>query len=1528
MDGNMQQRSRSSDMSPKNDDSDPDSISITSTVGPEDPSDTEYVVEDVHAEGEKEVDGERKKVFLVEWANFPLDECTWEPLDNLSAELADQWEEKKATHDPSVAKEFEEKYEAAYKVALEAARQLHRRRNAKRRRKGKPTTGFYFRGNKQSDSEDDVGLVEEDPDSESEPSGDSDNDGDLDEAEEENVVDHRATAALEKSKSSSEAKMLKASRPPNRVFTYQVDQTLSTRTHAEKTTANGKRTDSHPSHSSKTPTGSGGPKQDQRQKASKRASRDRELPSRTGYQGSAQRSSAGDLATRPIEPVKTKSSNIKPALSRSVRPGTLDAIASAGTATSAKVPRPGSASAAASLQVADKAPLTGRKSVGKKSSNLPVDIFAAGKKPRSRTGIGEIEVNPDREGKLYSRVNQKRKSELRSRERDDQGPPIHKVAPALFAPGSLAKKTQPGQQEQASRDLDESEGTRSQEVKQKPLAQQEQSSTGLDHSEVEPMESAEDPQEQRSTAPSLQVAGSSNRGLAVASTNPVQGTKRKSTLISVADRSNKKAKTVRFTGVEFEPSTMQEPSTFQHSSTLFGERLPTQEEKEEKEEEESPMEGSTKITEDGGLFVDDADSPRGLPICPSTPSESGLTKSSAGTYRTNKGQSVSKKIKLSTSPTSILDVTFDSIPTSDISDADQQWLHDFLGTDCLDVGHMFLAESLITRVPTLAEFRPLCAGLVSSDNGADSLEVVADHLRVGSSGLFLAQAQFNLVLFPTKCAEFEKLIDFGGEPTSPENVALKYLMFSSATPIFRLMRPSSNTVEGLQAFVGKEKLLLFPTILGMQFSQLIAPSDKNKKKLWHFYLAFPQRAIEWHNSIGSWLSIRDPTCNIYTNFDSGSWRAFLEVVRRERGVVIIHEALVPFIRRFHHIHKLLIKTPIAFWQFTESMDFNPPRPLVSLDIVPVLSTRFSRMFPIGSVILVTPSFLVTEPQEAYKLLKWFFDARAKFPRNKLVVAHNIVEYLSDLSGQKIDLRARLEHTLWKQKRPLNVAMDKNSAALTDEDLAARQKTWFYMDWWLSQQVDRDIPYSENNSVIFADRSIDPNDEQSLVNWFGWWSMAHIQDYRKFYVVGSSSKLPTVEYTLTSRSCRKINIPRYDRSVVNDPDEATRIALRKSGNLKTQNESQTPDFQSICFQDDENQMRPWLTDRDRSWFQFLYNNPVSWADAEMADHFDDSAMHFATIKQWWDSLPPWTAKQNTHAAFFYTISEEWHPESFPRGIKPRRHPWLAIWRPADCHKPELLLQGRTELIIWDVRAGDELEGNHTLRLQDLTWMQRALVEHIQNHAHEKNPHSYLERVWMGGFEAQRAGLVSTLPVDTTAEFILNHMMPNLFNTLPAAKFHMHGLNYRQVLMLSENRPSSARTEEQSKTELGFGDDNDPDTRIIFHPPRGSEVLKPDTSKCTNSLYEASRLARLRNPHVKETIFTYPPTMTWYQQQMTEGRHFEHIMVAEWEKVFQAMQVGTDRSASLSQSATSERAPQKPSRSGSFGSVSSNHSSSTY
>lgn len=1407
-------------------DDDSDSISLTSDDDEVYDPDTEFVVEDIHCARVDPADGILK--YLVEWSNFPLDECTWEPESEISEILKQSWEEKKAAQDPRVAQEFEKKYEAAFNGVLNKRRERHRRRNAKRRRLGLEETKFCFRGHIYPDSEDDTELANgPNNESYSDSGAAADSDSDSEEAQEDSTIDHKAENTVQSGKPSSQTK-IQASPRPNRIFT--VDPSAS----RAKSGAGNDRNLSRQEPPPTTPTGTSIFPAKARSNSSTSSQQRNQQPT-TGYQGSARRASTGTTQAK----------------SAPTRAG------SSGSA-SAKVPTSTSTLAKKGL-------------TAKKSGKAPIaatNIFIGGKKRQPKQNLASAMVDPSKGPKFFTLHRFRRKAELRSRDHDDQAPDVSKVADQLFNINQIPPPRQAsGQNAKQSGDGDAD-------------------ADGMSFDLTD------------------EVRTSGVRRSSTSASEPKSALLKRSSFDFDPERSKKRAKTVRFTGKDGDP--------FMSEPVDIGELPPP----------------TRRIR---------SPPPPGSPSPPPEPK----TKVSLATYHSRIVQKVEKKLILAAGNRSLY-VTFHDIPKDSSRETDQQWLREFCGADHLQIGHTVLAESIIAQLSQLRGQDPysrqahdiLCHGKITSAN-SESLEVLSEHLRVSHSGLFTSHENYNLVIYPTRCDGFQ-MSALGIESPNTPGVALRHFVFRSSHNIFRLIRPPSALPNQLApAAVGKGQKAVFRSLFGMRYGKLIA--GPREKKDHHFFLVFPDAAVDWYRSISCWLNECNPHCKIYTSFDPGSWSAFLEKANSQCGVVVIHETAVDFVRRFPSVAEILqTDNNYNFWRFSATMGLQQARSSEG-SATRLTPDVFTRIFPMGKAILVTPSFLVCEPQKTLHLFEWFFGNQTMYSSNKLVTTYNVVDFLRDLAKEANQLQARLKEERWMYMSELDAADERNALGLSDQDLIARGKAWVMAEDWLSASMERNGVFSEENHVIFADRCIDPNDEQSLVNWFGWWSLVKVDQYRKFYVIGSG---PAAKQTrqhgteLLSRAYRTVAVPIYDRSVVNDPNEALRAVLKQDvdsaenapagGDGRQIGQVPTVSFQSHTFANNDRSIQYFLREKDGGGSTRIYGFTVSWADFGMADHFGDPTMEFATLKQWFTWPYPWLGDSrqsfNTYIAFFYTIQEDWDPSKFPRGLKPKRHPWLAIYRPWEPHlKWERYKHGKMELIFWDVRAGNELEANHSLRLSDLNWMQREVVKFVQVHGPEKNPGSRVDRVWLGGFRAHQQQLNSLLPADMTAEFLESlSKMPQLKWKLPSSDGFMRQNGWREVSLVdtptgpragltNTNVSSRDGTDGQDSTE------GSEDSRIVFHPPRGSSVIGPPrSSKCTNDLFEQARLARLRNGKASSMSFTFKPTMEWYADLVAEGRQYEHIYVDRWEKVFDQLRVGQKKSR---QAGAASR----------MSSVSSNHSS---
>jgi chromo domain-containing protein 1 len=310
---------------------------------------------------------------------------------------------------------------------------------------------------------------------------------------------------------------------------------------------------------------------------------------------------------------------------------------------------------------------------------------------------------------------------------------------------------------------------------------------------------------------------------------------------------------------------------------------------------------------------------------------------------------------------------------------------------------------------------------------------------------------------------------------------------------------------------------------------------------------------------------------------------------------------------------------------------------------------------------------------------------------------------------------------------------------------------------------------------------------------------------------------------------------------------------------------------------------------------------------MADHFGDFRLTgYKRLADWFAFSWPFVnpppsgvkSKFNTYIGFFYTIAEDWNPDNFPPGKKPKLHPWLAIYRPVNPHfKPFI----KTELIIWDPVSRGKFLGEKLPNENDLTDMQRRLIQYVREEGPQKNPDMTLDRVWLGGFDDPQR-FSSPYPIDMTLEF-LRWLTDDLKEFLPAREKQMLNRGYRAVVLKDGDMPSSQHhlgleepLLEDHRMDIDEPQDDDDyipedeDTRIIFHPPRGRPLQSSGRSKCSNRLHDEARLARARDKTAVTMIYEFKPTLEWYNEQKAEGRGFEHINVDSWQPIFNRFRIG--------------------------------------
>ncbi|RYP68002.1 hypothetical protein DL771_006925 [Monosporascus sp. 5C6A] len=479
--------------------------------------------------------------------------------------------------------------------------------------------------------------------------------------------------------------------------------------------------------------------------------------------------------------------------------------------------------------------------------------------------------------------------------------------------------------------------------------------------------------------------------------------------------------------------------------------------------------------------------------------------------------------------------------------------------------------------------------------------------------------------------------------------------------------------------------------------------------------------------------------------------------------------------------------------------------------------------------------------------------------------------------------------------------------LTKERLDALARAWQILRKIMSDFGDEEA-HIDVRRVMWAPREINPNDEQSLVNWFFWWSTVSLDRHRRFYVLGSNAKLK-------DRAYRTVRVPNYAPDQIlnlNELQEKNRAKKEAEeeqmlafweGQTEEQNPGAMPDtdshnskadnrttefctnaspiggrasltsqngrgFPSKLFKSDRaDELQTWL----RNLNQELYTTwstpfwqPVSWQDIPMADHFGDHRCDYANFTHWLSRCAKFRRAKNTWAGLFYTPGGDWDPTKPASSYK--RHPWVAVLRPVNPHFNE---EGwaATELLIWDLSVERET---------DLSDMQIGLVNFVRREISKVAPEYFLHRVW---FSNRKHSDVSDYdhPLDITC-VQLRAMLSEAKFWLPPFDGVLRTRGWTEV-------PSSYVADKlgQDENPIGPGGHQQPfpthysdktePVAYVWLPPRGTTKQ----FRCYNDLYEAAYQNRVKDSTCREFRYSYRPTLEWYEEQKKEGRHCTHICV---------------------------------------------------
>lgn len=377
---------------------------------------------------------------------------------------------------------------------------------------------------------------------------------------------------------------------------------------------------------------------------------------------------------------------------------------------------------------------------------------------------------------------------------------------------------------------------------------------------------------------------------------------------------------------------------------------------------------------------------------------------------------------------------------------------------------------------------------------------VSQQLRISSGGLLSSCTDFLILVYPP--AEEWSFMDSEAAQCSSD-VPLRYLIYQTSLEIGRAL--ASPVGERPSEYRRK----LVKNIHELSFTKLLPKQIKNKT--YHFYLLFPPSASGTARFLSSWLSdvYSHRLCKIYSSQTEGSWDSFVSKKEIEFGTVLIHESVLATIAELPSLQKVIAGPPYRsnnFWYINDSCSpypcFSPP-PGSRLGQITA-----TRLLPHGQAILLTPSFIIAEPERAVQIIRWFRDKLKASVADtyKLVCCFKVSDYLLDLALDKSS-----ERDDFHEKHRDNPSKDAlaEQAGLSWRASEARFSCHKYISELLSIDGTDEYPclynldlLDESSPVVYADEIIDPEDEPALVTWFAGWAMTKLDRFRKFTVFGT------------------------------------------------------------------------------------------------------------------------------------------------------------------------------------------------------------------------------------------------------------------------------------------------------------------------------------------------------------------------------------------------------------------------------------------
>ncbi|TLD28470.1 hypothetical protein PspLS_03169 [Pyricularia sp. CBS 133598] len=1424
-------------------DDDIDDVSTTSTVidyfrsegqgESEDPENMDLDVEDPEKLWEIEaVAAERrnragKMRYLVHWVGFPIYRSTWEVAENFPGDGLDNWEETKAEIAEGLKEPFKKEI-LRWRDAVTMQNEKRLKRNAKRKRLGLPSKSLYdYEQPFRTDWEMDLDELDDGDSATDKRSQTAEKAGEIivcdsssDEAEEDNTVDDAGSRRILETRQPQQR--------TNRVFKGIVDSSTSTgfRNNASGTNASasnqpqkrantgGKSQASSslppnqsitssrpPSTLSKPHVVTAKPSATGYQGTARRhTDQPRERASATGYQGTAQRAMTDGVAGhRPAKP-----NMLAPTVAKSSKG------------------------------------MTARRTVSRPTTmtNVTRINISALRKPKRKS---YLDSDPDgaaqsNSNKRYVSLSTRRKSELRSRNKENDAPTAAEMQGRLFNPALGPPASKP------------------------PVAK---------------------------LPPLNQTLASRKKPLVADPVGQTNKTKRKS---------------VHFAPDDNNPT----PATFTGSQVF------TEPEEMDVVEDSAIMD----LGDASGMEIDSLE-PAGQdnadPASPAT-----LTrKLTFAEYQAAKTTPRSVQIKATFGSSSPLDVFFNGIPNdADPRVQDQQWLKEFLTEEVLRFRHQCLAELLLKRLEQIRPYRQNhCSGSITGkdDNTEKRLTNVSERLKAGGNGLLFSRVHYAVLVYPAKCDHWAS-DSLDGEEKESDVAVLRYVLFTPTDDLSLMLQGEGTTPIAAEPTNCDSRVCFMDHLFGLgksAFDRLVPPIPPGGTGAPRICLLFPLSCGGELMQASMWIRACNPDAKVYTAHLPGSWRDFLSNLEPTSvAAVIVHEGALRTLRRLPKLRLFLENARYWVWRWPDKTNL-----WNSLDAQP------ERLFPFGHLTLLTPSFVVSEPRLALETITEHVRNRTK----TIMISHDFMNWVGDLAVEKSHLRqtilqdARLSDKEREHKATMRgVSMDDCQAIsqLANEMLAIS-----------GPMLDRLPEESYMSNFIFAEQCIDDNDEQSLVNWFGWWSIANAEKFRKFNVLGTRNG--------TRVLCRKralLKIPSFAKNTTNDPDSLLRKIQeenKKKAELEgarpklpdqtaavtgpapppVQQQNLAPDLtifrsdrlsQEVpkAFLDELNRIQSHSERKIKPGVWRLFAFPIYWKDGhELFQHGRVNSYQDNLIRQWFDYTWAFDKTYRVYIGFCYMVEDSFSPATSARGQRAPRRPWLVVYRiNEEVVTTEQSSSTPTEIIIVDPAASMDTPGKYILE-DSLPSAQQAVINHIRKHEADKKsrekvngkfvfthrmPPQKVANVWIAGMPKTVADLS---PIDQCLRLVEN-LIDNL-EMLPLSSDRLVRMGFK--LVFKDRPPStlSSSSVNDDNVDGNLDGSTELETKIVFHPPVPDSSFK-GPSKCSNRLFEAARLVRVKDKNATHMAYEYRPTVEWYEEQRLEGRGWEHVWVGTYEKLYSVRQ----------------------------------------